>query len=333
MSFNSSSSSDSTTSSLLLNRVKFSIFLTLQIPSLICSVYVFVQYLTRPNVLQSIHNHIIIVLLCSSFVFVAIPISLSEAFFFTSHVRPESNVFCGFWTWIHYSINISNLILMSFACAERHWLVFRLYAMRRQRSRILYHYVPITLCMIYPWLFYFVFIFLYPCKSAYDYNELLCLIPCYFFTNTIANVDTFTNNWVPILAIPILSAALFIRFLFQKRRMQIEVFRWKRDRRMVIQLLSITLLYFFTWGPLQAATIYDNIFLGGNAPSFVVNYLYTFPYFIHLLYPFVVLLSNPELRRRGRDIQPQENPQPQRQGQDVPLQEHHQIQNITVQTN
>ncbi|UJR11367.1 hypothetical protein I4U23_015547 [Adineta vaga] len=295
-------------STISLNRVKFGVFLTLQIPSAICSLYLIFQYATRPTLYQSIHNHVIIILLCSSFIFVAIPISASEAFFFTEHVRPESDLFCAIWTWIHYSINISNLILMAFACMQRHWLVFRLNPLHTRLDRILYHYIPITICMIYPWIFYFIFIFLYPCKASYDYKKLLCLIPCYFFTHTVANTDTFMNNWIPIFAIPILSSALFIRFLVQKRRMQMEVFRWKRDRRMIIQLLSITTIYVGAWAPLQAATIYDNIFLAGEAPPFVVDYLYTFPYFIHLFYPFVVLLSNPELQRNtNRTIQPQTN--------------------------
>ena len=303
MSLNALNSTNFVTSSLLLDRVKFGIFLILQIPSLICSVYLLLQFATRQNLYQSIHNHVVIVLLCSSFVFVAIPISASEAFFFTSHVRPESNLFCSFWTWIHYSINISNLILMAFACSERHWLVFRINAMRSQRIRLVYHYIPITLCMIYPWVFYFVLIFLYPCEPIYDYTRLLCLEPCYFLTNSIGNFDTFSNNWVPIFAIPILSGALLFRYRAQKQRMQIEVFRWKRDRRMVIQLLSITSLYLFMWAPLQAAAVYDNIFLGGAAPPFVVDYLCTLPYFVHLFYPFVVLFSNSELWRQRR-VQP-----------------------------
>ena len=129
---NTSDSSDSTTSSTLLNRVKFSIFLTLQIPSVLCSVYLFWQYATRSTLRRSIHHHVLIVLLCSSFLFVALPISASEAFFFTSYVRPPSVSFCASWTWIHYSTNVGNLILMAFACGERHWLLFRLNPMHSQ---------------------------------------------------------------------------------------------------------------------------------------------------------------------------------------------------------
>jgi hypothetical protein len=312
MSLNISSSSDSTSSSIFLNRVKFSIFLTFQICSLSCSLYLFSQYATRQNLRQSIYNHITIVLLYINFFFVAIPLSISEAFFFTSHVRPESDLFCAFWTWIHYSADISNLFLMAFACAERHWLLFCFNPLQTQRRRILYLYIPIILCIIYPWLFYFVFIFLYPCEPSYDYTQLLCLIPCYFFSNIVANIDTFTNNWLPIVAIPILCGTLLIRFLLQKRRVQVEIFRWKRDRRMIIQLLSTASLYFLMWAPLQAATVYDNIVLNGATLPFVVDYLYILPYFVHLLYPFVILCSNSEFQCKKGVVVPQEQHQLQR---------------------
>jgi hypothetical protein len=295
---------DSPPAPLLLNRIKFGIFLTLQIPSVACSLYLFSQYATRQNLRQSIHNHVIIVLLCSSFVFVTISVSASEAFFFTSYVRPASNMFCAIWTWIHYSTNVGNLILMAFACAQRHWLIFRLNPMHTKRARIVCHYIPIVTCIFYPWLFYFVLIFLYPCEPVYDFTQLLCIMPCYFLNNLIGNIDTFLNNWTPILAIPILSGSLFIRFLVQKRQMHVEIFQWKRDRKMILQLLTITLLYMVMWSPLQAATIYDYICNGGLSSQFEIDYLYTLPYFIHLLYPFVVFFSNAELQWRNRRVRP-----------------------------
>lgn len=312
MSLNTSNSNDLTSSSVLLNHVKFGVFLILQICSVSCSLYVFWRYITVQNLRQSIYNLVVIVLLWINFIFVVIPQSASEAFFFESHIRPESDLYCGLWTWIHYSTDISNLTVMTFACAERHWLLFRVNPLPNKRSRVIYHYIPITVSLIYPWLFYFVFLFLYSCESTYDYSQLLCAILCYFSTSSIANFDTFTNNWIPIIAIPILSGALLVRFLFQKRRMQHEVFRWKRDRKMVIQLLSIASLYFLMWAPLQSALVYTNNVLNGAVPEFVVDYLYILPYFVHLLYPFVVLCSYPELQCRRRTVLPLETHQLQR---------------------
>ena len=299
MSTNTSTSTDSQTSSGVINRVKFSVFLSLQIPSILCSLYLFAQYAIRANLRRSIHYHILVVLLCSSLVFVMIPVSASEAFFYTSTVRPASNLFCSMWIWIHYSINIGNLMLMAFACAERHWLLFRLNALETRQKRMFYHYMPMAICLLYPVLFYFVLIFLYPCTAMYDFNQLLCLLPCYFKNRLLTSTDTFLNNWAPIVAIPLLSSTVFVRFLSQKRRMQMEIFQWKRDRKMVIQLLSIVALYICMWGPVKAMTIFNLVWNVPKPFQFQVDYLYSFPYFIHLLYPFVILLSNPELRRRS----------------------------------
>ncbi|UJR24590.1 hypothetical protein I4U23_005965 [Adineta vaga] len=298
MSSNLSNSTNSSTT--ITNKIRFSLFLILQIPSIICSLYLFIQYATRPRLRQSIHHHVVIVLLCSSFLFITIPVSASEAFFYTATVRPSTYLFCSIWTWIHYTINISNLILMAFSCTERHWLIFRLNPLRTQRQRIFYHYIPIVICILYPALFYFILIFLYPCESVYDFTQLLCIMPCYFMDITIGNIDTFLNNWTPIFAIPLLSGSLFIRFVFQKRQMQMEIFRWKRDRKMVIQLLTIACLYFFMWAPLKSVSIYNLVWTVKISGQFQIDYMFILPYFIHLFYPFVVLLSNSELRRRNR---------------------------------
>ena len=303
---NASNSSDSATSSSLLNHVKFGIFVCLQIPSIVCSLYLFSQYATQPILRRSIHQHVVLVLLCTSFLFVVVPVSASEAFFFISYVRPASVTFCASWTWVHYSINVSNLILMAFACGERHWLLFRLNPMHIRRTRIICHYIPIAACLIYPSLLYFGLIFLYPCEPVYDFTQLLCMMPCYFISSTVANFDTYFNNWAPNIAIPFLSGMLFLRFLLQKRRMHIEIFQWKRDRKMVMQLLSVTALYVCMWSPLQVATIYDYIWTAGISTQFEVEYLYPLPYFIHLLYPFVILLSSPEFRWRSRAVRPHE---------------------------
>ncbi|CAF1348208.1 unnamed protein product [Adineta ricciae] len=120
------------------------------------------------------------------------------------------------------------------------------------------------------------------------------------------NVDPTINNWIPIFSIPCLSFSLFLRFLLQKRRMQMNLVDWKRDRKLIRQLLSVTILYVLGWAPLQTAAIYINFYLGGVSPQFVVDYFYILPYFIHLFYPFVILFSHSEFRRRINLVQPQD---------------------------
>ena len=133
-----------------------------------------------------------------------------------------------------------------------------------------FHYSPIAFCLLYPPMFYAGAIFLCPCRNTYDYTQLLCTWPCYFESKTWSNIDLFFNNYTSLFAIPV-----FCSVLYQRRTMQ---------------LLAMSSLYLAMWMPLQVSGIVDLYW----DPSFLVqaqiDYMYLFPYFIHLVYPFIVLV-------------------------------------------
>ena len=72
--------------------------------------------------------------------------------------------------------------------------------------------------------------------------------------------------------------------------MQLQAVKWRRDKKLIVQLLAISSLYLGMWMPLQVSGIV-NLYWD---PSFLVqaqiDYMYLFPYLIHLVYPFIVLL-------------------------------------------
>ena len=155
------------------NRVRFTILLALQLMSVPCYLYVFYRFHQKRNLRQSIPQHVILLLLIMSFLFVTIALPITQAYMFTSQVRPASELFCAFWNWIHYSLNIINLFLMAFASIERNWLIFHPALTRSKRARIMLHYGPLVFCVAFPAIYYFVMIFLYRCVSIYDYTHLL----------------------------------------------------------------------------------------------------------------------------------------------------------------
>ena len=275
----------------LANRIKFWILLTLQLLSITCFLYIFYQYGRQPPLRQSEHRAIHLLLIVS-FLFVTIALPLSEVFMYTSYVHPASDAFCSFWNWIHYSLNITNLFLMAFASIERNWLIFHPWLVRNKTGRILFHYCPLLFCLLYPSLFYMGVIFIYPCESFYDYTQLLCTWPCYFYNLQLADFDLFFNNYTPLVTIPLFCVIIYMRVLIQKRAMKQEVFKWKRDKMMILQLWAISSLYLATWMPLELSGLI-NLYWD---PSFLVqaqiDYMYLFPYFNHLLYPFIVLLTH-----------------------------------------
>jgi hypothetical protein len=282
------------TISAYVNRIKFGILLTLQFLSIPCFLYIFYQFGRQRQLRQSHHHHVILLLLIISFLFVAIELPFTEAYMYTSYVYPSSNAFCSFWNWFHYSLNIINLFLMSFASIERNWLIFHPWLVRTTRGKILFHYCPLVFCILYPSIFYIGAIFIHQCESYYDYTQLLCTWPCYFYDLNWANFDLFFNNYTPLLSIPVFCSVIYLRVLLQKRSIKQQVFKWRRDRKMILQLWAISSLYLGMWMPLQLTELIN---LHWN-PTFLlqaqIDYIYLFPYLIHLIYPFIVLFTYPK---------------------------------------
>jgi hypothetical protein len=276
------------------NRIKFGIFLTLQLLTFPCFINAFLQYKYRQKLRKNIAYDVIFLLLFTSFIFVTIVLSFSQAYMYTSYVYPSSDIFCSFWNWFHYSINIINLFLMAFASIERNILIFHPRILRSQRGK--YHYCPILFCLFYPSMFYFGAIFLCPCTNYYDYTQLLCTWPCYFGNKTWAMIDLFFNNYTPLLIIPIFCSMIYIRVFYHKRSMRLQLVKWRRDKKLIVQLLAISSLYLGMWMPLQISGLVDLYW----DPTFLIqaqiDYMYLFPYFIHIIYPFIVFFI---IHRKG----------------------------------
>ncbi|CAF5032125.1 unnamed protein product [Rotaria sp. Silwood1] len=86
--------------------------------------------------------------------------------------------------------------------------------------------------------------------------------------------------------------------------MQLQAYKWKRDRKMTLQLLSITLLYVILWMPLNLTLVINLFWLPYFLIEEQVNYTYLMPFIVQLLYPFVAFLSYPKLWRKHRRIFP-----------------------------
>ena len=146
----------------------------------------------------------------------------------------------------------------------------------------------------YPTIFYFITIFLVDCHPVYDFSQLLCTWPCYFDIWSLTIYDVFFNTLIPLLVIPIFSIALFVRVLCQKRNMRLQIFKWKRDRKMTLQLFSISLLYLLFWLPSQVFGLMNTFYMV-VLPQLQSDFIDYFVVFVHLLFPFVCLLSYSEM--------------------------------------
>jgi len=180
---------------------------------------------------------------------------------------------------------------MGFASIERNWLIFHAKLTNSKRGRFLFHYCPLVFCVVYPPVFYAAAIFIHTCESSYDYTQLLCAWPCYFYNANWSNVDLFFNNYTPLFSIPVFCSVLYIRVYIQKHILKQQRFKWRRDKKLILQLWALSTLYLAMWMPLELSGLIELYW----SPTFMlqaqIDYMYLFPYLIHILYPFIVLLS------------------------------------------
>ena len=284
-------SADLSPATLNENRIEFWLLLVLQLLSVPCYLHVLYRFAHNRQLRQSRSNRVIFVLLAVSFVFVTIALPPTQLYLYIGYVYPANDLFCSVWSWFHYSLNIINLFLMVFASIERHWLIFHPQLMANRAGKFCLHYGPLGFCILFPPMFYLGAIFIHRCDTSYDFSQLLCAYPCYFYSLTWSLFDLYVNNLLPIFTIPIACTILYVRVMLQKRTMRQQAFKWSRDRKMILQLWAISSLYLAMWMPLQLLWLIN---LYWN-PTFLleeqVKYLYLFPYLIHLVCPFIVLFT------------------------------------------
>ncbi|CAF2900014.1 unnamed protein product [Rotaria sp. Silwood2] len=285
--------------------IKFAVLLSLEIPSILLSLTIFIYFGYNRNVLMKDHNHSIFILLLINFFQVISDLPMPMSFFHLNGiVQPATSTYCIWWTWYEFSLNTTNGFLMAWISIERHLLIFHRTFIRnigiwkRQLLRI----VPLVFCCIWGPLYYTATIIISPmCTNTRYFDSLLCGMPCYLLTNW-GTFDLFFDVIFPVLTIFIFNLALFIRVIQQKLiaigRIQNN---WQHQRKMAFQLGIISFVYLAVWIPLSIAQL-GQIYIDSNfllAQSDTFNFLV---YIVPLVLPMVCLMSMPELIKKLKTL-------------------------------
>jgi len=136
----------------------------------------------------------------------------------------------------------------------------------------------------------------------FDGTQFLCGRPCFTSDTIIVTADWILNVLLPTLLIVAFNLLLLGRVIFQKcwRRTGFDrrSFTWRKNRKLLVQLLAIILIYFITQLPLAIFTI---IRLFGPT-DFLINislvWLFYTPYLIYIITPFVYIATTKEWQKR-----------------------------------
>ncbi|CAF1201378.1 unnamed protein product [Rotaria sp. Silwood1] len=276
--------------------LRFWLLLLFDIPAVVCSLFLLYHLLTDRSLRQSLANHSIIALLISAFICQIIDIPLYLDFIQRGTVWTQKPIICLIWWLVDLGFYNFNSVLVAWTSIERHILIFHDQWLSTFKRRLLIHYLPMTVLVLYLIIYYILMIFFPPCQHVFVYSLPVCSsYPCHLSHPIFGLWDIMVHGCLSTLLIVIFNIALIFRVLMQKRHVG-QTVQWHRYWRMSIPLLSISALYLIFNFPIMAMVLAHHY--GWPADSGVEAQLIAFflAYWVIFLLPFICLYSLPKLQ-------------------------------------
>ncbi|CAF3431409.1 unnamed protein product [Rotaria sp. Silwood2] len=289
-----SGSSQSSEPELYRYYIKLYLFGSLEVPSILISIYILFKFINNRQFRSHINNHSIILLIIVSFLNTTSELPITLQFLRVGYIKPNSNIFCLFWIWYNFSLQSTNLVLMTWVSFQRHILIFHSNWTQTKIGKLKCHYIPLIISITYIPIFYFSCIIIYQCENFFDYTSFLCGPICYNSIAWLSAYDWITHMLLPSLLIPLASITLLLRVLIQAKKMK-RTLNWRSTRKLTLQLMAISILYLLFWTPLALVSLVRIYFIPTFIDEITYYYLYYTPYFVQLLMPFVCIACLPEI--------------------------------------
>ena len=279
----------------LTRHIKFYLFSIPLVPSLLCSIYLMICFVRQPN-LRHFPNHVMICIIIIEFADLTLDlIPLALPYFYTGYIYSVS--LCGYWSVGNYGLQAIASWLMAWASIDRYFLIFSYY---RRHTYIRYD-VPIVVIFLFVIVWYIILVLLHPCTDNwYDINQFLCSGPCFNDQPLIASLDWVVVVLLPTLVIVVFNILLLARVLIQKYRQKTTMnqrsFTWRKNRKLLIQLLGIIFAYLITQFPLAIFSVVRLLGPSDFLIEICLLWLFYTPYLIYIITPFTYLGTTKECR-------------------------------------
>jgi hypothetical protein len=285
------------------------------IPAILCSLFVLYYFLFDRTLRQALNNHVITVLALLAFI-QQVTIYPAIVYFHSQNgVWERSLIFCEIWGLLDWGLYIVQTMVFAWATIERHILIFHDKWVSTKKKCFFVHYFPLIFLLVYCFSFYSMIYFYPPCENSCINLSALCVVACFQNNYVFYMWEAIVHQIIPSLTIVLSSIALFVRILWQKHRMH-QPINWRKQRKMALQVLSISLLYLIFSFPLALSTTTTFINPAVNLTMDNWGYMILLSYLTYLLFPFVCAMILPNLRiklanllhlkRRTRTIHPEQ---------------------------
>ncbi|CAF1292963.1 unnamed protein product [Adineta ricciae] len=277
---------------------RFWLFLVFIIPSVLCAFFVLYHLLFNRTLRQGLYNHVVVVLLCLGLFSELTNYIWMMVYYQRGPIWYRSNAFCAVWGFNDWALYVTYTVLLAWATIERHILVFHDRWVSTKRKRFFLHYCPIMFLLCYCFGFYIVVYFIPPCMNEFSPWLSICISKvCIFDNYAFSMYELVVHQFLPFPVIVVFNILLIVRVVWQKKSMN-QRFQWRKYRKMIIQMLSISFLYIILYFPFLVVSICNLFNVTSDIFNDVLSYTTFITYFIFPLFPFVCALSLSDLRSK-----------------------------------
>ena len=285
--------------------LRLTLLLILEVPAIVVSLMIFAHFVSSRTARATRHHHSPFLLLLFNFIQISTDIPMSLDYYRSGGlVRPATNAYCTWWTFYENSLFAIHASLMAWISIERHLLIFHtnlLNGVSSSKGWCL-HIAPWIVCLLWGPLFYMITIVSgLVCTNRWNFDAHLCGQLCHFST-VWGSLDVFVNIVVFVTIIFIANITLIIRVVYQRLTIAARTpIKWHKQRKMVFQLVAISVTYLVVWVP-AAAIIFVQLYLDQTFLSDLLELFYFLAYIGPLTLPLIYLVSIPHLSRRMKNI-------------------------------
>ncbi|CAF1238894.1 unnamed protein product [Adineta steineri] len=282
--------------------VRFWIFLISNILSLICCLFVLYQFLFDSNLRRGLHNHVIIVVLFMCLIMELTTIPWKMYLYLYGVAWIQTPTFCMIWKFLDSTLYTTTAKLVGWASVERHILIFHDQWVSTKKKQFFIHYLPLIFIVLYGIVVYGTITPMNGCNRSFYYFITFWGYSSWVYNSLAFGLYEFmTGAILCSILIGFGSIFLVLRVILRKRHLQQQI-QWRKHRKMILQLLSVSSLFFVLYLPPVMLAVAHKV----GVPSYVGaqynTYASLFSYYIAFLFPFTCLSTIPELGTRIKNI-------------------------------
>ncbi len=232
----------------------------------------------------------------TDYLLVQTELPLTIAFLIRNRVVIETKNFCVYWNYWYYVWSTMSIQFSMLTAINRYLLIFHKAFLLKYS--VFCHYLPMVCIWLYLPCLHLYFIVFFPYGNTnFDYSQVWWGGPQFELIRAYATYDIIFDTWMPLGIIILFNLIMITKVILLKKRARGAIAKWKKNRRMILQLFGICCVQLIGGLPCCIIT------LGGiyNSPTFgLVIYtqvlIYTF-YIPSLCSPFFAIVTMPKAVR------------------------------------